>query len=163
MMQKRHPRGLPGLQMLSISHLIIIFVVALVVFGPEKLPELARNLGKVMGEFRRATGDIRSTFEQHLRDLEREAEQRRIGSSSMSSPPALPDPLPLQAAPGTVPTTPPNIVNAEAPPSEPPPQFASSHETDAPQNAAPADQPPPPEMEKERNAETLTDARLHSD
>ena len=42
--------------MLSIPHLIIIFVVALVVFGPEKLPELARNLGKVMAEFRRATG-----------------------------------------------------------------------------------------------------------
>ena len=36
--------------MLSIPHLIIIFVVALVVFGPEKLPELARNLGKVMAE-----------------------------------------------------------------------------------------------------------------
>jgi TatA/E family protein of Tat protein translocase len=65
--------------MLSIPHLIIIFVVALVVFGPEKLPELARNLGKVMAEFRRATGDLRSTFEDHLRDLEREADERRIG------------------------------------------------------------------------------------
>ena len=67
--------------MLSIPHLIIIFVVALVVFGPEKLPELARTLGKVMGEFRRATGDLRATFEGHLRDLEREAEQRRIGGA----------------------------------------------------------------------------------
>jgi sec-independent protein translocase protein TatB len=88
--------------MLSIPHMIIIFVVALVVFGPEKLPELARNLGKVMAEFRRATGDLRSTFEDHLRDLEREAEVRRIGSGS--------SPQPSQAAetniaaPGTVPT-----------------------------------------------------------
>ncbi len=65
--------------MLSIPHLIIIFVVALVVFGPEKLPELARNLGKVMAEFKRATGELRGTFEDHLRDLERESEQRRIG------------------------------------------------------------------------------------
>jgi sec-independent protein translocase protein TatB len=66
--------------MLSVPHLIIIFLVALVVFGPEKLPELARNFGKVMAEFRRATGDLRSTFEDHLRDLEREADERRIGS-----------------------------------------------------------------------------------
>ena len=39
--------------MLSVPHLIIVFVVALVVFGPEKLPELARNAGKFMAEFRR--------------------------------------------------------------------------------------------------------------
>lgn len=68
------------LAMLSVPHLIIIFLVALVVFGPEKLPELARNFGKVMAEFRRATGDLRSTFEEHMRDLEREAGDHRIGS-----------------------------------------------------------------------------------
>ena len=64
--------------MFSVAHLVIIFVVALIVFGPEKLPDLARNLGKVMGEFRRATGDLRSTFEGHMRDLEREAELRKV-------------------------------------------------------------------------------------
>src|SRR5271163_160845 len=62
--------------MLSIPHLIVIFVVALIVFGPEKLPELARNLGKVMAEFKRATGDLRTTFEGHLRDLERETDHK---------------------------------------------------------------------------------------
>jgi TatA/E family protein of Tat protein translocase len=60
--------------MLSIPHLIIIFVVALVVFGPQKLPELARTLGKVMAEFRRATGDLRMTFEDQMRELERESQ-----------------------------------------------------------------------------------------
>ena len=64
--------------MFSVGHLIIIFIVALVVFGPEKLPELARNFGKVVAEFKRATGDLRSTFEDHLKELEREADQRRI-------------------------------------------------------------------------------------
>jgi TatA/E family protein of Tat protein translocase len=68
----------PRHAMFSVPHLIIIFAVALMVFGPEKLPELARNLGKIMGEFRRATGELRSTFEGHMRDLEREAELRRI-------------------------------------------------------------------------------------
>ena len=67
--------------MFSIAHIVVIFVVALVVFGPEKLPELARNLGKVMGEFRRATGDLRSTFEGHMRDLEREADLRKVRES----------------------------------------------------------------------------------
>jgi len=91
--------------MLSVPHLIIIFVVALVVFGPEKLPELARNLGKVMSEFRRATGDLRSTFEDHLRDLEREADERRIGSAPRESAPQLtPAPLSPIARASAVPT-----------------------------------------------------------
>jgi len=67
--------------MFSVPHLIVIFVVALIIFGPEKLPELARSLGKVMGEFRRATGDLQSTFEGHLRDIERDADARRIGGA----------------------------------------------------------------------------------
>lgn len=63
--------------MLSLPHLIVVFLVALVVFGPEKLPELARTLGKFMGEFRRMSGEFKSTFEGHMRDLEREADERR--------------------------------------------------------------------------------------
>jgi TatA/E family protein of Tat protein translocase len=78
--------------MLSIPHLIIVFVVALVVFGPEKLPELARNVGKLMGEFRKATGDLRSTFEGHLRDLEREADVRRTSNTPASNTIASPAP-----------------------------------------------------------------------
>jgi TatA/E family protein of Tat protein translocase len=96
--------------MLSIPHLIIIFVVALVVFGPEKLPDLARNLGKVLSEFKRATGDLRSTLEGHLRDLERETEQRRIATSPSAASGAEPSPVP--PAPGTVPTTPPHATGA---------------------------------------------------
>jgi TatA/E family protein of Tat protein translocase len=95
--------------MLSIPHLIIIFVVALVVFGPEKLPDLARNLGKVMSEFRRATGELRSTFEGHMRDLEREADVRRIGGGAGGSSASTAAPTPAAAinpTSGTVPTIP---------------------------------------------------------
>jgi TatA/E family protein of Tat protein translocase len=60
--------------MLSIPHLVVIFLVALVIFGPQKLPELARNLGRIVGEFRRATNDLRGTFEEHMRELERETQ-----------------------------------------------------------------------------------------
>jgi sec-independent protein translocase protein TatB len=108
--------------MLSVPHLIVIFVVALVVFGPEKLPELARNLGKVMAEFRRHTNDLRSSFEGHLRDLEREADARKIAgpvpvpsappqaAQQIMAPPAIP-------SPGTVPSSPPNAaaINAARP------------------------------------------------
>jgi sec-independent protein translocase protein TatB len=68
--------------MFSVPHLIIIFVVVLIVFGPEKLPDLARNLGKIMGEFRRATGDLRSTFDEHMRDIEREASMRAAAAGT---------------------------------------------------------------------------------
>jgi sec-independent protein translocase protein TatB len=109
--------------MLSIPHLIVIFVVALVVFGPEKLPELARNLGKVMAEFRRHTSDLRSTFEGHLRDLEREADARKIGGASPAE--AAPPPAPQQTiaqpappTPGTVPSNPPNAAAIAAAPAD---------------------------------------------
>jgi sec-independent protein translocase protein TatB len=108
--------------MLSIPHLIVIFIVALVVFGPEKIPELARNLGKVMAEFRRVTGDLRTTFEGHLRDLEREADNRRIAvpapATSAAAPAAVAEPSPAPASPGTVPSNPPNAAAIAAAPAD---------------------------------------------
>src|SRR5215469_12715681 len=59
--------------MLSIPHMIVVFLVVLVVFGPQKLPELARGLGKLMAEFRKASTDFKSAFEEEMRDLERQA------------------------------------------------------------------------------------------
>jgi Tat protein translocase TatB subunit len=57
---------------MSFPHLIVIAVIALIVLGPEKLPQVARMLGKAMAEFRRITGDFRSTIEGEMRELERE-------------------------------------------------------------------------------------------
>jgi TatA/E family protein of Tat protein translocase len=59
--------------MLSIPHMIVVFLVVLVVFGPQKLPELARSFGKLMAEFRKASNDFKSAFEDEMRDLERQA------------------------------------------------------------------------------------------
>jgi TatA/E family protein of Tat protein translocase len=47
---------------IGVQELAIIFVVALLVFGPKRLPELARGLGKAMAEFRRASNDLRTSF-----------------------------------------------------------------------------------------------------
>ena len=59
--------------MLSVPHMIVVFLVVLVVFGPQKLPELARGLGKLMAEFRKASSDFKGAFEEEMRDLERQA------------------------------------------------------------------------------------------
>lgn len=53
--------------------MIVVFIVVLVVFGPQKLPELAKGLGKLMAEFRKASTDFKSAFENEMRDLERQA------------------------------------------------------------------------------------------
>ncbi len=55
--------------------MIVVFVVVLVVFGPQKLPELARGLGKLMAEFRKASTDFKSAFEEEMREMERQALQ----------------------------------------------------------------------------------------
>jgi Tat protein translocase TatB subunit len=64
--------------MLSIPHIIVLLLVALVVLGPEKLPEVARTMGKAMAELRRVTGDFRYQIEGEMRDLERQARLREV-------------------------------------------------------------------------------------
>ena len=164
--------------MFSVPHLIIIFAVALMVFGPEKLPELARTLGKVMGEFRRATGDLRSTFEGHMRELERDAELRRVREAQVpthsiggaSPAPALPDSTPaasssedpLPPAPGTVATEPPNAFAARDLPEPKQVQF----ETRELPLGAQADQAPftavenPTAVEPDPDPEKVSDGRI---
>lgn len=51
---------------LGIPELILIFVVALLVFGPKRLPEIGRTLGKALGEFKKATDDLKNTIEREV-------------------------------------------------------------------------------------------------
>jgi TatA/E family protein of Tat protein translocase len=85
--------------MLSVPHLIVIFVIVLVVFGPQKLPELARGLGKLMAEFRKASLDFRFAFEEEMRAIERQAlEAKRAFDIPEAQPSAAPEQrLPLSA------------------------------------------------------------------
>jgi len=61
--------------MFSVPHLVVLFIVVLVFFGPHKLPELARGLGKLMAEFRKASNDFKMAFEEEMRNIERQARE----------------------------------------------------------------------------------------
>ena len=69
---------------LGVPELIIIFVVALIVFGPRKLPELGRSLGKGLSEFKRASNELRNTLDDEIRN-----EERRVALTT-PAPPASP-------------------------------------------------------------------------
>ena len=84
--------------------LFLIFVVALIVFGPRKLPEIGKSLGKMMGEFRRASNDFRST-------IENEVEAEKIRDSLRIEPPSVEPVSPARALPAE--TSP---ADPEAPP-----------------------------------------------
>ncbi len=52
---------------LGVPELLLIFVVILIVFGPRRIPEIGRTLGKALGEFRKATDDLKTTIEREVR------------------------------------------------------------------------------------------------
>jgi TatA/E family protein of Tat protein translocase len=75
--------------------LIIIFVVALIVFGPRKLPDLGRSLGKGLSEFKRASSELRSTLDEEIRSEERRVAQPK----AVVAPPIEPEADPVVIEP----------------------------------------------------------------
>jgi sec-independent protein translocase protein TatB len=124
--------------MLSIPHLVIIFLIALIVLGPEKLPQVARVLGKVMADFRRITTDFRVQIEDEMREMERHTRLQQM-STAEASPYHPTDPELLGAVPAA-PVTPAPVTPADVPP--PPAAFTGAPEPEtAPASAAPATSP----------------------
>lgn len=52
---------------LGIQEVVIIFIIALVIFGPRKLPDLGKSLGKSLAEFKRASNELKRTWEDEVR------------------------------------------------------------------------------------------------
>jgi len=77
---------------IGVPELILIFVVALIVFGPRKLPELGKSLGKSIAEFKRASNDLRSTLDEEIR-LEERKTAAAAATASTPAPPALAPPV----------------------------------------------------------------------
>jgi TatA/E family protein of Tat protein translocase len=89
--------------MLSLPHLVVLFVVALVIFGPQKLPELARMLGKATAEFRKMTNDFRFALEDEVRELERQTRIREEETAAAARAAQAPPPAPSVVPEGAVP------------------------------------------------------------
>jgi sec-independent protein translocase protein TatB len=64
----------------------VIFFIALLLFGPKKLPELARYVGKLMGEFRRASSEFRIQMEDEFRLAEQAEQQKKIAAIEAAAP-----------------------------------------------------------------------------
>ena len=81
---------------IGLQELVLIFVIALIVFGPKNLPQLGRSLGRAMREFRRASDEFRSTLETNLHMNE-------------------PDPVPSSPEPAVTEPTPPSTTAVSEP------------------------------------------------
>ena len=67
---------------LGIPEMMFIFVLALLLFGPKKLPELGRTVGKALAEFRRAQSELKATFDREMKNLERESESLKEATNN---------------------------------------------------------------------------------
>jgi TatA/E family protein of Tat protein translocase len=70
---------------LGFPELLIIMVIALIIFGPRKLPELGRSLGKSIGEFKKASNELKSTLEEEIRMEEIKEERAKIEAEQTSA------------------------------------------------------------------------------
>lgn len=60
---------------LGFSEMVFLFVLALLIFGPKKLPEIGRQVGRFMNEFRRASNEFRSQIESEINSLDSDKPQ----------------------------------------------------------------------------------------
>jgi sec-independent protein translocase protein TatB len=70
----------------SFQDSIVLFVLALLLFGPKKLPLLARELGKWVGEFRRASNEFKMQMEEEMRSIERDEREKKIAAIEAAAP-----------------------------------------------------------------------------
>ena|SRR5579862_2638236 len=90
---------------------IVIFLLALVLFGPKKLPEIGRQIGKLLAEFRRASNDFKIQIDEELRSMEQQERQKKLeaaaaeaAKTALPAPESEPEPkiLPPETAPLTI-------------------------------------------------------------
>jgi TatA/E family protein of Tat protein translocase len=82
---------------LGMPEMIFIFLLALIIFGPRKLPELGRQLGKALAEFKRASNEFRSQLETEMRNIELEERAKQPAKPEPESGTLLPPPTPWQS------------------------------------------------------------------
>jgi sec-independent protein translocase protein TatB len=68
---------------------IFLFLLALVLFGPKKMPELARQLGKLMAEFRKASNEFKMQMDEEMRASDRAEQEKKIAALAATAPPPI--------------------------------------------------------------------------
>ena len=74
---------------IGMPELVIILVIALIIFGPRKLPELGKSLGRSLSEFKRASNELRSTLEDEIRVEEQQKTATKVPAAG-EEPPSQP-------------------------------------------------------------------------
>jgi len=77
---------------IGFPELLMIFVIALLLFGPRKLPEIGRSVGRALGEFRRASNDLKRTIEEEVATEDLRQVGREIRAAA-TIPPAIAEPI----------------------------------------------------------------------
>jgi TatA/E family protein of Tat protein translocase len=107
---------------IGMPELVLIFVVALLVFGPKKLPDIGKSLGKGLAEFKRASDELKKTIENEIEQGKAEVSAVKDHVTSVSnsflSAPALPS-TPAETVPQGAPSLPATVVAAAPVPLEP--------------------------------------------
>ena len=121
---------------------IVIFVLALILFGPKKMPEIARQIGKLMVEFRRASNEFKTQIDDELRTMEHQERQKKLEAAATQAPALVapeslaaeqsPQPVILPPSTGetvsanrpSMPVAPPELLEAAA--AEPHPVYAEA-------------------------------------
>ena len=86
---------------IGMPEMVIIAVIALIIFGPRKLPELGKSLGKSIAEFKRASNELKNTLEEEIRTEElQEARKSAQIPPTVAAPPATPPPAAATAPEG---------------------------------------------------------------
>jgi Tat protein translocase TatB subunit len=93
--------------------IFLILVVALIVFGPRRLPEIGKSVGKMLAEFRKASNDFKRTIED---EVEAERVRELDTSRAAPAPPAASAPAATTEVPPVEPPAPPSVSREEAPP-----------------------------------------------
>ena len=74
---------------IGVPEMIIILIIALIIFGPRKLPELGRSLGRSLNEFKRASNELKHTLDEEIRIEEQKSTERQREPEPFASPAAV--------------------------------------------------------------------------
>jgi sec-independent protein translocase protein TatB len=164
---------------IGMADTLIIMVLALVVFGPRRLPQIGRQIGKLMYEFRKASNDFKFQMEEELRQAEeadrrkKEEAERQRALAAAPAPPQIAPPVesPIQSAESAPPPEPPAELAADMPTpaltagthSDPQSSVESPLKSEPAASAQPSESTAPPEMPHPRIAPPATGEKVAAD